>query len=111
MRRVDLDFLYIRLAAQCVFVSLSKATPAGDFLVCTCSTRSDVCQLVSVSDFPLKDCVDDWLKRDRHCPVCKTDIVTGAQVKHSCGDLASDMNIGNQEGGRRSAVFSGCHAW
>ncbi len=28
-----------------------------------------------------KDCIDDWLKQHRDCPVCKTDIVTGAQVR------------------------------
>ncbi len=30
-----------------------------------------------------KDCIDDWLKQHRDCPVCKTDIVTGAQVPHT----------------------------
>jgi len=27
-----------------------------------------------------KTCIDDWLKRNRACPVCKTDITTGAAV-------------------------------
>ena len=27
-----------------------------------------------------KSCIDDWLRQHRDCPVCKTDIVTGAQV-------------------------------
>eukprot|EP00960_Hanusia_phi_P019755 582992-Hanusia_phi.AAC.8 len=54
-------FFHARLAAQCASVSLRKAMPAADCRVSTCFTR--------------------------HCPVCKTDIVTGAQeTRREAGD-------------------------
>ena len=47
--------------------------------VCLCDLeRGECCRRLPCLHMFHKDCIDDWLKRNRSCPVCKTDIVTGA---------------------------------
>eukprot|EP00290_Baffinella_frigidus_P053737 CAMPEP_0180343940 /NCGR_PEP_ID=MMETSP0989-20121125/2555_1 /TAXON_ID=697907 /ORGANISM="non described non described, Strain CCMP2293" /LENGTH=167 /DNA_ID=CAMNT_0022332933 /DNA_START=41 /DNA_END=540 /DNA_ORIENTATION=+ len=48
--------------------------------VCLCDLEQDEeCRRLPCLHVFHKSCIDDWLKRNRACPVCKTDITTGAQ--------------------------------
>lgn len=47
--------------------------------VCLCDLeQGECCRRLPCLHMFHKGCIDDWLKRNRACPVCKTDIVTGA---------------------------------